>query len=150
MHLWKRRRRWELWLCFGQDDPKFGESAFVTIEYRGQDWAYVTLEGIDGHALGDARIADARVFVMLVDENDKRDDWENPIERDFADALTRVSGTSARRSLEDARELILKNERGRVPVDDPEGLTVFGSAFSKLSASDPLSQELISEDDSPG
>jgi hypothetical protein len=142
-------------LCFGQDDPKFGESAFITIEHRGQDWAYVTLEGIDESALGDARTADARVFVMLVDENDERDDWENPIKRDFADALARATETglfvrSARKALEDARELLLENARGRVPIDDPEGLTVFGSAMSQLSASDSLWQELESDTKPPG
>jgi hypothetical protein len=138
-------------LCFGQSDPKFGESAFVTIEYGDQDWAYVTLEGIDDSALGHARLADVQVFVMLVDENDERGDWENPIKRDFADALERVgktnrSSSEARKALEDARELLLENERGRVPVD-PEGLTAFGSAMSKLSAADPIWQELDSETD---
>ena len=148
-----RRRRWQYWLCFGTDDPIYGESAFIEIKYRDQPWAYVALEGIDTNAVGDARTSAARVYVMLVDENDARDDWDNPIKRDFAEALDHVAmaltprslARQARRALEDARERVLENERGRLPVDR-DGLTVFGAAFSQLSASDPLRQDLISDE----
>lgn len=156
---WRPGTGWGLGMMFpAGDDPFYGESAFIEVDCFGEVLAYVTLEGIDESAAGEARIARARVFVTFGGEND---DWDEgaTTKLEFDAALAQVAERrrvlrrprpqvdETREALEDARRMLLENECGRLPIEDPEGLTVFGSAMSRMSAADPIWEELNSDPD---
>jgi len=102
--------------------PVEGASAIVELYHDGEQWADVCLEGIRLDAVGDARVGQARVLVSFFPP--------------AARTLWNLDLDEVRRRLDDAREQLLANERGRVPVDD-EGLTQAGRAFSKIAETDP-------------
>jgi hypothetical protein len=102
--------------------PVEGESAIAELYYDGDQWANVWLEGVRLDAVGDARVEQARVMVSFFSPR-TRTSWKLDLDE-------------VRRRLDDAREKLLENERGRVPVDD-HGLSNAGRAFSKISQTDP-------------
>jgi hypothetical protein len=47
-----------------------------------------------------------------------------------------------------ARDILLENERGRVPLEDEQGLTLVGAAWSKMSPENQAAMDSESEADS--
>jgi hypothetical protein len=100
--------------------PVDGVSAIAELFYDGDQWASAWLEDIRVDVVGDARIDRARVIVSFISKPGQ--EWELD--------LAEVSA-----QLNKARDRLLENERGRVPVSD-EGLTSAGRALSKVSPTD--------------
>jgi hypothetical protein len=142
--------------------PADGDSALVSLSYDEVEWAYLELRGIDLAAEGEARVVHARVAVELFpmaqraprarlwrrsrkQRDTETSSHESPpesLECAFEEVEARLEGTPAWWSfkpadaiphLERAKELLLENERGRIPLEDEEGLTLAGAAVSKMS-----------------
>jgi hypothetical protein len=104
--------------------PVEGDSAIVELMYDDAQWADVRLEDLRLDAVGDARLEGARVVVSLFAKPaDSGRDEPTWWEFDYADV---------RAQLDEARDWLLDNERGREPVIG-EGLTAAGEAFTKIS-----------------
>jgi hypothetical protein len=104
--------------------PVEGDSAIVELLYHDAQWADVRLENLRLDAVGDARLEGARVVVSLYPRSadgsrDEQPWWE------FAYADVRAE-------LDEARDRLLDNERGREPAGG-EGLTAAGEALTKIS-----------------
>lgn len=157
MRLGRRRaskeRTWEFGKGFPVgDDPFYGESAFVGLSCDGVVWTYVTLEGVDREALGEARVAGARVLATFAADGDEWGETASKLELDHAVAMLTTTRElllesdrgfvdEATAQLAEAREWLLENERGCLPVEHPEELTRAGAMFTRLSAEDPLWKE---------
>jgi hypothetical protein len=111
--------------------PVEGESAIVELYYDDDQWANVWLEGVRLDALGDARLEQARVMVSFFSPT-----THGTAAKAGGGPSWKLDLDEVRRRLDDARERLLENERGRVPADD-HGLTNAGRAFSKISQTDP-------------
>ena len=117
--------------------PVEGESAIAELYYDDMIWAYVSLEGVDAQATGQARVKDASVVVEFWREPKKpTGQWDFNL--DLAGALEQ---------LEKARDWLLENEVGRAPAEP--GLSAAGEAFQKMSEeeqerwSDRSSEEVL-------
>jgi hypothetical protein len=82
--------------------PVEGDSAIVELLYDGDQWADVRLENLRLDAVGEDRLRDSKVVLTLCPASDQGT-WEF----DYADALAQ---------LQDARDWLLENERGREPA----------------------------------
>jgi hypothetical protein len=82
--------------------PVDGDSAIVELTYDGEQWAEIRLEDLRTDAVGEDRLRQARV-VLTLHPPGERPVWEF----DHADAVAQ---------LEEARDWLLENERGREPA----------------------------------
>ena len=113
--------------------PVEGDSAIVELYLGDEQWADVMLDQIDLNAEGHARIANVKVVVLFYPPHGDEQKWW---ELDLNEVETQ---------LRSAREWLLENEGGRVPLDDDEGLTAAGAAFSKISSENSLWQSGVTE-----
>jgi ribosomal protein L7/L12 len=102
--------------------PVEGDSAIAELWHGNDVWADLRLEGIRLDEHGEQRVADARCVVRLY----PRPDGAEPAwwEWDLNEVVEQFTA---------ARAWLLDNERGRVPIGDPDGLTAAGAALSKAS-----------------
>jgi hypothetical protein len=105
--------------------PVEGDSAIAELYYDDEQWANVWLEGINLDAVGDARVQEARVVVELFSP------LPGPAEARWGSSW-RLDLDEVCRRLDDARQILIENERGRVPVAD-DGVTAAGRAWTKMS-----------------
>jgi hypothetical protein len=101
--------------------PVEGDSAIVELLHDGEQWADVRLEGLRLDAVGEDRLEDSTVVLTVFPPPDG-----NAWTFDLADA---------RGQLDDAREWLVENERGREPFD-AEGATAAARAHAKISRFD--------------
>ena len=102
--------------------PVESESAIAELHFGELIWAYVSLEGVDQAATGDARVKDARVVVEFWREPDKpTGTWDFNLDLAGAMALLRR-----------AEAWLLENETGRAPSAG-EDLSAAGRAFGQMS-----------------
>jgi ribosomal protein L7/L12 len=103
--------------------PVEGDSAIAELWHGDDIWADLRLDGIRVDELGEQRVAGARCVLRLYPPRDGADPawWEWDVDA-VVDQLTA------------ARAWLLDNERGRAPIDDPDGLTAAGAALSKMTS----------------
>ena len=101
--------------------PIEGDTAIVELLHDGEQWADLRLENLRVDAVGEDRLAGARIVLTVF----PREDGE-PREFDLE---------QARAQLDEARDWLLENERGRQPFDDT-GATPAARAHAKVSRLD--------------
>lgn len=155
--------------------PSDGDSAVVELTYDDIGWAYVELRDIDLAAEGEARVVQARVVVdlwpmvgtephaslwrRLFSRRDVQAPSHDPaperFECGFEDVAARLEQTrtwwsfrpaDAIPHLERARDVLLENERGRVLLEDEQGLTLAGAAWSKMSPENQAAMDSDSDE----
>jgi large subunit ribosomal protein L7/L12 len=103
--------------------PAEGDSAIAELWHDKEVWADVRLVGVRLDTRGEDRITSATAVVRLYPRSaDFRPPWW---EWNLEDVLGQ---------LDSARQWLLDNERGRIPVDDRDRLTAAGQALSTASA----------------
>jgi hypothetical protein len=97
---------------------------FVEVWFGEEAWGQVDITDIDHSQVGDARVSRARFVVAFYPPPQRLGTMGWQFDMDEVD-----------KQLTDARQWLLDNERGRVPVE-ADGLTAAGQAFSKISIPD--------------
>jgi large subunit ribosomal protein L7/L12 len=115
--------------------PVEGDSAIAELWHGDDVWADLRLDGIRLDEHGEQRVAGVRCVLRLYPPPDGADPawWEWDLDAVLA-------------QLTAARAWLLDNERGRAPIDDPDGLTAAGAALSKAALEEI--ERLSARDDS--
>lgn len=105
--------------------PVEGDSAIAELWHDGEVWAEVWLEGLQLDARGEDRVRNASAMVRLYSRPASAEpDWmEYRLDEVMAELTT-------------ARDWLLDNERGRVPVEDEGELSAAGRALSTMATAD--------------
>jgi hypothetical protein len=98
-YLWPMDERFGMQMVF----PPAGDSAIVELVYDGEPWAALRLEDIRLDAVGEDRLAGARIVLTVFPPEDGSP-WEFELD-------------DARAQLDEARDWLADNERGRRPGD---------------------------------
>jgi hypothetical protein len=101
--------------------PVEGDTAIVELLHDGDQWADLRLENLRVDAVGEDRLAAARIVLTICPREDG-----SPREFDL---------DAARAQLDEARDWLLENERGRQPFDDT-GATAAARSAMKISRLD--------------
>ncbi len=101
--------------------PIEGDSAIVELMHDGEQWADLRLENLRVDAVGEDRLNGARIVLTVF----PRDDG----------ASRQFDLDEARAQLDEARDWLLENERGRQPFDET-GATAAARAHAKISRLD--------------
>ena len=115
--------------------PVEGDSAFAEFYCDDEQWADLSLAGIDTTVTGDSRVRNARAVLRIygretIDATVARLLRRSPTSGGFWE----LDAEKALCQLAEARDALFANEREREPVPEA-GLTAAGRAFTKLGAS---------------
>jgi hypothetical protein len=98
--------------------PVEGDTAIVELLYDGAQWAELRIEGLRLDAVGEDRLAGSRI-ILTVSPPEDGTLWEFDLD-------------DARAQLDEARDWLVENERGRRP-EEGEGTTAAERALRKIS-----------------